>query len=819
MLLNTSELFSADPLAEATSYLEQFKKLGNIRQEIQDSVVNFKVAIGCIEEGKLNKGKKEGNVTVPTASETLCGTFLTNLNTKSTGTDRVRVSYSNYDEVYNKELGKLETLLKPGILDKLTKQEINVCNDDYTVAEFAVVLKTVMYSEIAKIKNSNDEKSKELAPDKPTYSGKTKENLLFDNEEKTNIVAKLLNVQGKDLPDLRVNKAKILIVLFMQADKDLTYRSRTLDEDIKDLVIALRKTGLTSDLNQNISDEIIGRNKITGATTSLGRLGSPIIKDKDTFFTKLMEDRVTEGRAYCSNILHFAALGKSSELVGFIVKKYVEVYPNKIDKDSPEESSKEQDESYRDVRKYINKSVYSQTDVMVHHNVYTAITKEDILPCELKRANGMKSELIERAQAQTALELVLPEFDRNANEESLKIAKILLANGARYNEDLVDSRDKPKLRWESITEDKPKYSSTIFKDFLEVGGLENPALIDLKKEILRILIDKTANRESNKNNRVERYASLIDQALKYDSKAWCEYIVVDLSKTTSRDNVGQRSSVLSYLSDYDGMYRRDKDHNRDKAYNYKGQSSKGLGAAIARIFGSYKPVSKSVKKHCQEFIDEYGTWEKTLAFIGPYLPSDISLWYENNKVPKTFENISDSDWKRLYNDYRVYSVFHMAGELFRDTDDDRNRLRKNMPQGVIDAVKLIDLGKISVEEVINFILHALDAEDNDAWVKYRFNNYFRDTNSVLSSYEEKTRNNGTKYFRTLSDVMLDDEGYYIIYYNQDGSVKSSSENYKLKFCKMCDTPEKKRLQIWLNMIMREKKDRLIERAEKKLQNL
>ena len=101
----------------------------------------------------------------------------------------------------------------------------------------------------------------------------------------------------------------------------------------------------------------------------------------------------------------------------------------------------------------------------------------------------------------------------------------------------------------------------------------------------------------------------------------------------------------------------------------------------------------------------------------------------------------------------------MAGELSKS-------LKKKMPIDLIDAVKKIDSKEISVERVINFILNAQDSEGKTAW-SYNFSNYFSNDDLV-------------------KDQEVRDLGY-------------DNENF---FYKMCDTLEKKKLQLWLNRTLK-----------------
>jgi hypothetical protein len=176
-----------------------------------------------------------------------------------------------------------------------------------------------------------------------------------------------------------------------------------------------------------------------------------------------------------------------------------------------------------------------------------------------------------------------------------------------YKEDLVKSRDKSRTAQVlNKTDNRPEYSSTIFKDFLEIGGLNE--YTDVKKRILRLLVEQD-EKSSSRKDAEQRYFSLIDQAIKYDNYGWCDYIINELplvqsepeSESGSEKKVGYRSGSPAYLDSYYGYAK----HRRDS--NLKGQSSRGFGHKVGKIFGKYKNIKEVTGPNCKKVVESWGS--------------------------------------------------------------------------------------------------------------------------------------------------------------------------------------------------------------------
>jgi hypothetical protein len=529
--------------------------------------------------------------------------------------------------------------------------------DNYSLAEFAIVAKTILYYKTGSV-DEDDEGVKTLRVKKP----RIKTAVFYDSDDKNNIVERLLNVKN-ELSSLRVQKTKKLIELTREVDKEQS--------------------------------------------------------KKHSNFRTLMNDRVTKGELYCSNILHFAVLDNSYELVDFIIKNYKEVYPNKIDEDAEyDEGGKYDDESYNSVRKYVNQRVYNAFNLIQAQGKYRiANPKAEFGACALMAPKRYdRSKLQERS----SLELTFPSFNKKANEESLKIAELLLINGAQYKEDLVKSRNKSRTAQALKKHDtRPEYSSTIFKDFLEVGGLDK--YTDVKKRILRVLVEQDKKSSSRKDVE-QRYFSLIDQAIKYDNYGWCDYIINELPLVESEK--GFRSGSPAYLDSYHGYDKR----RKRKGSNLKGQSSSGFGYMVGKIFGKYKHINQITGSKCKGIVQSWGSGKGSsvkqtmLNLLERYLPSDITSWEKENNVPSDPASrqaiTRDGKWKN-YNDYKVYSILHIAGEI---VNEPRRQIDRKIDGTAISAIR--DLPKsISDDSVVNFILNAQDAEGETPW-SYGLRTYF-----------------------------------------------------------------------------------------------
>jgi hypothetical protein len=421
-------------------------------------------------------------------------------------------------------------------------------------------------------------------------------------------------------------------------------------------------------------------------------------------------------------------LGNSYELVDFIINNYREVYPNKVDEEAEyDEGGNYDDESYKSIMKYVNQRVYDPVLLVQAQGRYMiANPKAEFGACDLRVPKGYK---VSKIYTRSPLELTFPSFNRKANEESLKIAELLLRNGAKYQEDLVESRNKSRTAQALKKHDtRPEYSSTIFKDFLEVGGLDK--YTDVKKRILRVLVEQDKKSSSRKDVE-QRYFSLIDQAIKYDNYGWCDYIINELPLVESEK--GYRSGSPAYLDSYYGYAK----HRRDS--NLKGQSSRGFGHMVGKIFGKYKHIDQITGSKCKGIVQSWGSGKGSsvkqtmLNLLERYLPSDITSWEKENNVPSNPASrqaiTKDNKWKN-YNDYKVYSILHIAGEI---VNEPRKTEDRKIDGNAVSAIR--DLSSdITDDSIVNFILNAQDAEGETPW-SYGLKTYFE---SCVHNPQRKT---------------------------------------------------------------------------------
>ena len=414
-------------------------------------------------------------------------------------------------------------------------------------------------------------------------------------------------------------------------------------------------------------------------------------------FKTIIDSRVTSNeQVYCLTPLHLAILRNSTTLVDLIIKKYKETYINEPKK----------------IVNYVNEQVYNSIILTDAQGKY--MTQNPKAPyfglCAVKLPDNYKNR--DGIYEQDPLQIAFSISSKTDPKAALDISILLLENGAEYQEDLVEARDKSKINALINKQYRPEHSSTIFNDFLMIGSNSDSKMrlnesVDKKKTILRLLVEQD-KKESSRADVKERYESLIDQAVKYDNHTWCDYIINELPLIDN--NASYRSGAVNYVDGY----------NFSRATGGQVQKSQGQEQTfIQSIFGKYNTALDVAKVNCKPILQAWALngGQGFINVLTPNLSSDISNWNRGEKV---------------------FSILHLCGQLVKkERSVTTGQMEYVLDPSSAKAIKLLP-ADVSVNTIVNFIMNAQDTTGTTAW-RYGLKLYFNNDEVKLRNWIESIR--------------------------------------------------------------------------------
>ncbi len=653
LTLNIKDLACSDN-SKSDIEAEISRNYNNISSDVKETVIQFRLAKGCYEEYKdLSKDCKG----------------LTK------GSKTTRKDFSDAKEHYEQALEKL-------VDNKLAK-------DEYSVSDFKLVLYTLAYK---KYKKPN----KELTPSFPSA-------LLFPREQKNSIIKELFD--NKDLTAKRTEKIKVLLLFAKEIDeKRSTFPTEEADEP------------LNSDDMSNADESVNTNIKITN-------------------FKKVITERVkTKNDIFCPDLMHFTVAKNNLELAKFIIDQYKEVFGKKFGReDAPKKL-----ENYLNAKTYDpiplaeaqaeyarqHKDMKQEMSVCDARSVTSKLSKfqqfmgqHNML--DMKQANEKKAiqDQINTLSKYSSLEIAYLFGAQTNPKVSLDILLLLLESGAKYGEDLVDARDKSEKEIKQnddlyrLKKQIPKYYTTIFKDFLMIGGSLDVYRPE-KEKILRALVE--ADKRQSKNQVKQRYESLLDQAIEYKNKYWCNVIINNI--VLNEDNNTFRSDLYTYTTRV--QPNSDKQERKiDRAEMWANllnkvnpdntrKHNRAKNSRINQI--ETTPVEAAEGSSCEEML------------IGK-----AEIFYDQELKPNIYNDFNT--WKT---GKEVYSALHYQAQ--QKTFSKESVATKEL-------IKKLYANKVSTEEIFTFIMNAKDSKGKTPW-SYGINQQFP-TESELKKYIEATVTN------------------------------------------------------------------------------
>jgi hypothetical protein len=497
---------------------------------------------------------------------------------------------------------------------------------------------------------------------------------------------------------------------------------------------------------------------------------------------KLFTSRVQNKKdSSCFNILHFAIANKNVQLVDFLLDKNEKMHRAR------EKTLKRQN---RKISRYTNTKTFNWrrlADAQERYALENPDDEKDYGYCFPGSNNVKRSKLkeflvrqgiisddklkekeahikrMQNPQEYSALELNYL-FTNEKPKETLEIAYKLIKKGARYKEDLIDARNK---RDKTIKNRPPrrerkeyKFYSTIFKDFILMGGINNYK--EEKKDILKALTTNFFGTRTKDRELKERFESLLDQAIEYNSKYWCE-TVLEISK----EDPFEKNFSYKYPTPYYAYFTKQEINDREyrKEQRAKGWQNftktnllpKRIGGKIRT--GAIYPLGnagwKAANRHLNKVKEEiYKTpldaaWDtecqgvilKDINIFMKHLYNnfldDLYRWKKGERVHSYFHHkaFQTKTWKsniikdtrdklfEIYEQQKADKTKHFSwlktkfdyekDPKLQDQDYEFFGLKTNKEKSEYN--KKIKWFNIVVDEIVEFIMNAKDELGNTPW--------------------------------------------------------------------------------------------------------
>ena len=434
-----------------------------------------------------------------------------------------------------------------------------------------------------------------------------------------------------------------------ELEEQIQYVKNSGDKDFIALLPSLQE-----DLNE-LNEE---KDKAEKEIQELENITEEQLKERIRITQMILTARVeTKGKIVCPNILHLAVENKDLDVVKFIIKNYQTEFAIK---------TAEKQKTDRKLVKYLNQHTYDAQKLSEAQNEYTrdykrkhgknppemgacfSVTTNDTLSKfkEFLGRNGVID--LKKAHEKLRISNALKSTDKYSTLEiaylfwrdnpvnvkaTFDIILELIQNGSSYREDLNlvygNKADRNQL------ENKlPKHHTTIFDDFLMIGGgLEQYQ--KEKKDILDALTTGKYITRAQKREVKERYESLLNQAIENKSTYWCQEVL-----EVAKNDDGTYEAYLPYSSVYENRRNSDQDErkiNRAKRFatllaNFdKKDKSHYYGVMNRKINRIEKTLLEAASgTPCNNIIFE--AYEKFIEAMNKYLYKDFNAWHNNSQV-------------------------------------------------------------------------------------------------------------------------------------------------------------------------------------------